>query len=96
MNVGTAVAPDSLGYFHIRQKLLFCCGHIVKAVAILVTALIPLLLALVMKDSVYGTPSGKGWVKPAERTCARSGSRTLHLFVVFFILAIPFVGTTQQ
>lgn len=42
----------------------------------------------IYKKFYFGTPSVNAWVKPAERTCARSGSRTLHLFVVLFILAM--------
>lgn len=94
MKVGTASAPDILGYFHIWQKLLFRCSYVVNTVAMLVTALIPLLLTLVIKASICGAPSGNTWVKPAERTSARSGSRTLHLFVVFLFLSryVRFVG----
>lgn len=95
MRVGTASAPDILGYFHIWQKLLFRCSYVVNTVAMLVTALIPLLLTLVIKASICGAPSGNARVKPAERTCAGSGSRTLHFFVVFSFLSryVHFVGT---
>lgn len=60
--------------------------------------LIPLLLSLVIGASICGTPSGNAQVKPAERTCPRLGSRTLHLFVVILFLPcyIPFVSTTVR